>query len=182
MPIDQPFQVHANGDIGEPDRPKRTARFNFALLAATGMGLGWFPFMPGTVGAIPGVALAWGVGQLPRLWMQIAVIAAVCAVGVPLCTYVVRGLGGVKDPGYIVFDEIASLPITFFLVPIDHVWVVVAGFALHRLFDITKPPPARQLEGLREGLGIMADDWAAGVYSCLALHALRWLVAQGGAA
>jgi phosphatidylglycerophosphatase A len=81
-------------------------------------------------------------------------------------------LGNVKDPGCIVLDEIASLPITFFLVPMNSWIVVAAGFALHRLFDISKPPPARQLERLPEGLGIMADDWAAGVYSNLVLHAL----------
>ncbi len=50
--------------------------------------------------------------------------------------------------------------------------MLIVGFALHRLFDISKVPPARQLEQLPEGLGIMADDWAAGVYSCLALHAI----------
>ena len=73
-------------------------------------------------------------------------------------------------------DEIASLPITFFLVPIDSVGVAAAGFALHRLFDISKPPPIRQIERLPAGLGVMADDWMAGVYSCVALHALLWTI------
>ena len=45
----------------------------------------------------------------------------------------------------------------------------LAGFLLHRLFDITKPPPARQLERLPDGLGVMADDVMASVYACLAL-------------
>ena len=48
--------------------------------------------------------------------------------------------------------------------------VALAGFLLHRLFDITKPPPARQLESLPTGLGIMADDWAAGIYANLSLR------------
>jgi phosphatidylglycerophosphatase A len=62
------------------------------------------------------------------------------------------------------------------LVPGIHQWtIVVAGFLLQRLFDNTKPPPARQLERLPEGLGIMADDWAAGVYSNLTLQLLVWL-------
>jgi phosphatidylglycerophosphatase A len=51
---------------------------------------------------------------------------------------------------------------------------MMVGFALHRFFDIAKVPPARQLERLPEGLGIMADDWAAGVYSSLTLHAILW--------
>lgn len=147
---------------------------NWAVFLATGTWLGRSPVAPGTVGTLWGIPLAWGIGLLPSVWIQVGVILAICAVGVPLCTAAVRRLGGAKDPGCIVFDEIASLPITFFLVPMNHWMVVVVGFLLHRLFDITKPPPARQLEALPEGLGIMADDWAAGVYSNLALQLLVW--------
>jgi phosphatidylglycerophosphatase A len=92
---------------------------------------------------------------------------------VPICTIAAEQLGGKKDPGAIVLDEIVSLPVTFFLVEREllvHPLVMLIGFGLHRLFDITKPPPARQLERLPNGLGIMADDMAAGVYSCIALH------------
>jgi phosphatidylglycerophosphatase A len=93
--------------------------------------------------------------------------------GIPLCTKAARRLG-LKDPGCIVLDEIVSLGITFFLVPMTNPLVVIVGFGLHRLFDITKPPPLRRLERLPEGLGIMADDLLAGVYSNLVLHALLW--------
>ena len=157
----------------EPIPP--TSFRDWTVFLATGAWLGRFPFAPGTVGTLWGIPLAWGIGQLPSPWIQALVIAAICGAGVPLCTAAVRRLGGAKDPGCIVFDEIASLPITFFLVPMNHWLVVVVGFLLHRLFDITKPPPARQLEHLPNGLGIMADDWAAGVYSGLALHLLIWI-------
>ena len=91
-----------------------------------------------------------------------------------MCTHAARRLGK-KDPGAVVWDEIATVPITFFLVPVEsmsRVSVLVAGFVLHRIFDITKLPPAKQLERLPDGWGIMADDVAAGVYSCVALHLL----------
>jgi phosphatidylglycerophosphatase A len=42
------------------------------------------------------------------------------------------------------------------------------AFALFRLFDIVKPWPARQLERLHGGLGIMMDDVAAGMYALVA--------------
>jgi phosphatidylglycerophosphatase A len=148
-----------------------------AVVLATGFWFGRSPVMPGTVGAIWGLPLAWGIGLLPNVGLQALVIAVICAIGIPICTVAARHLGGKKDPQQIVLDEIASLPITFYLIPhaaFSHPWVIVAGFVLHRLFDITKPPPARQLEHLPTGLGIMADDWAAGVYSCLALHAILW--------
>jgi phosphatidylglycerophosphatase A len=160
----------------ETHEPPATAAYrNWTVFLATGTWLGRSPVAPGTVGAIWGIPLAWGIGLLPSVWMQACAIGAICAAGVPLCTAAVRRLGGAKDPGCVVFDEIASLPITFFLVPMHHWGVVCAGFLLHRLFDITKPPPARQLEGLPDGLGVMADDWAAGVYSNLAVQLLVWL-------
>ena len=122
--------------------------------------------------------LAWAIGQVPYLWVQLVLVVGVCAVGVPLCTAAVRRLGGKKDPGAIVFDEIASVPIAFFFVPaaqLSDPRVLLAGFVLLRIFDIAKPPPVRQLERLPDGLGVMADDWAAGAYACAALHLLLWL-------
>ena len=148
-----------------------------AVILATGLWLGRIPAAPGTFGTLGGLPLAWAISLLANVALQGVVIVLICIAGIPICTVAARILGGPKDPGCIVLDEIASLPITFFLVPhqlMNQPLVLIVGFALHRLFDITKPPPARQLERLPEGLGIMADDWAAGVYSCLALHAILW--------
>lgn len=154
-----------------------------ATLLATGLGIGFFPLAPGTVGALWGVLLAWGLERFSEVGplgppyaaaVQAAAIVAICLASIPICTIAARRLGGRKDPGSIVLDEIASLPITFYLIPIDNWKVAAAGFVLHRLFDITKPPPARQLERLPEGLGIMADDWAAAVYANLALRLIVW--------
>jgi phosphatidylglycerophosphatase A len=149
------------------------------VLLACGLGLGYARHAPGTFGTLLGLPLAWAMGLLPW-WWQVGAIVLICAAGIPLCTYAARRLNA-KDPGAIVFDEIASLPITFFLVSLSRpagelAAVLAAGFVLHRLFDITKPPPARQLERLPTGLGIMADDWSAGIYSCLVLHGLLWAI------
>ncbi len=144
-----------------------------SVFLATGAWVGLVPFAPGTFGTLWGLPLAWGVGKLPELW-QIATIVALAAIGIPLCTDAARRMGGVKDPGSIVFDGIASLPMTFFMIPMNGVGVVVAWFVLHRVFDISKPPPARAFERFPAGLGIMADDWIAGLYSNLALRLLLW--------
>ncbi|MGH7140130.1 MAG: phosphatidylglycerophosphatase A family protein, partial [Pirellulales bacterium] len=142
-----------------------------ATFLATGFGVGFFPFAPGTLGAVWGLPLAWALVHWPAV-AQAAAIVALFAVSVPVCTIAARHMGGAKDPGAIVLDEIASLPLVFLALPIE-AWgwkLALAGFMLHRLFDITKPPPARQLERLPEGLGIMADDFAAAVYAALALR------------
>jgi phosphatidylglycerophosphatase A len=80
---------------------------------------------------------------------------------------------GRKDPGVVVVDEVAGQLLTLAFHP--PTWPVLAcGFFLFRVFDVVKPPPARQAESLPGGSGIMADDWIAGVYANLSLHALAW--------
>jgi phosphatidylglycerophosphatase A len=52
----------------------------------------------------------------------------------------------------------------------------VLGFLLFRLLDVRKPYPARQLEALPGGLGIMADDLMAGIYANLCLRVIALVV------
>ena len=56
-------------------------------------------------------------------------------------------------------------------VPALHPAVAAAGFVLFRVLDVFKPWPARQLESLPGGWGIMSDDVMAGIYANLLLHA-----------
>jgi phosphatidylglycerophosphatase A len=166
------FQVAFAG-METPGAPKSANWTHPAVVLATGFWLGRIPVAPGTFGTLLGLPLAWGVSFIDSPWIQVVAIAAMFFASVPICTIAAERLGGKKDPGAIVLDEIVSLPATFFLVPRELLvqpLVLLIGFGLHRLFDITKPPPARQLERLPNGLGIMADDIAAGIYSCIALH------------
>jgi phosphatidylglycerophosphatase A len=87
--------------------------------------------------------------------------------GVAICHRAAREFNG-KDPKQIVFDEIAAFPIVFLFVPIN--WATaIYGFIWFRLFDILKPWPIKKVESLPGGLGIMADDFVAGVYAAAAL-------------
>ena len=140
-------------------------------ILATGFGVGSIPTAPGTFGSLWGLPLVWGLQQLPP-WGQYAAPIVCFAIGIPICGIAARRMGR-KDPGAIVFDEIAAFPVVFLLVPINTVTAVV-GFALFRLFDISKPWPAKRLERLPGGLGIMADDFAAAVYAA----GLLWLIAR----
>lgn len=154
-------------------------KMGFRVWLASGAWFGFFPFMPGTVGAVWGVPLAIGIAMIPNVFVQLVVIALCVGLGIPLCTVAANRIG-VKDPGCIVWDEIATVPMTFLFVAPSLMLnprVLLLGFVLHRVFDITKPPPARQLERLPDGYGIMLDDCVAGIYSCIALHLiLRYTV------
>lgn len=87
----------------------------------------------------------------------------------------------IKDPGKVVVDEVAgqlvslsAVPATFWL--LEDATTVVAAFILFRLFDIVKPYPARRLEGMHGGVGIMADDLVAGLYAFLGVILIRVLI------
>jgi phosphatidylglycerophosphatase A len=152
-----------------------------AVFLMTGFGVCRIVAAPGTIGtALFGVPFAWAVGQLPGIGWQVVAIALAFLVGVPLATAANRALGAEKDHQAIVWDEIASMPVVFLLVPMINWRAALAGFVLHRIFDISKIPPAAQLERLPEGLGVMADDLMAAIYAGASLALLNWLDGWAG--
>lgn len=141
------------------------------LLLALGFGSGLAPRAPGTFGTMVGVGF-YALGILLEPATQVLALVAVIAFGVPLCGSAARRLGQHDHPA-IVWDEIAGFLVTMVGLPTDAIWVV-AGFALFRLLDITKPWPIRLLERrLPAGWGVMADDLLAGAIACAALHGLQ---------
>lgn len=151
-------------------------RFSLSVLLATGLGVGLVAPAPGTVGALWGLPWAWAVLACPEPWGAWASVWIGIAVGVPLCAAAAKHMSDPKDPGEVVWDEIATVPLVF--LPVGELgpwWWLAVGFGLHRLFDISKPWPCNRLEKLPGGLGIMADDVAAGLYGAAVMALLRWL-------
>jgi phosphatidylglycerophosphatase A len=120
------------------------------------------------------------IGQLPGIGWQVAAIIVLNLIGIPAATAAGRALGGKKDNQAIVWDEIATVPIVFLFVPLTNWRIALLGLLVHRVMDILKPPPARQLEHLPDGLGVMADDWMAGIYGCALFYALAWIDKSNG--
>ncbi len=110
-------------------------------------------------------AASWSFHLSPRdLLFALAIgVAASIAFGVLASNVVVRESGR-KDPGFVVIDEVAGQWIALLGSPADWRHALIA-LVLFRLFDITKPFPARQLESLPDGWGIVFDDVAAGLYA-----------------
>ena len=131
---------------------------NFIKWVAVGFGTGWSPVMPGTVGTLVGLPIAWGLMQLSGVGVQWVVCAGLTVLAVPICGVAEKMIGG-KDPGCIVADEYLTLPIT--VIGLTSPWALLSGFVLHRIFDITKPPPIRQLQHIHGGFGIVVDDFLA---------------------
>jgi phosphatidylglycerophosphatase A len=146
-------------------------------ILAAGLGAGFTPVAPGTVGSLEGVALflALQTVHLPpgSLFLWLVIINLILfVVGVWASNRACR-VTGLKDPQVVVIDEVSGQLIA--LIPAAFVpasWAsVIIGFALFRLFDILKPFPIRRLERLPGGIGVMADDALAGIYAA----GLLWL-------
>jgi phosphatidylglycerophosphatase A len=137
-----------------------------AVACATGLGVGYAPFAPGTFGSALGLLLWWLLPASPVV--QSLAIVAVFALGVWSASVAERHFNK-TDPSYVVIDEVLGMLMTLFLIPIG--WGgALGGFLLFRVFDVIKPYPANRLEGLHGGLGVMADDGMAAIYANLALR------------
>jgi len=146
----------------------------WATVVATFFGIGRLRPGPGSWGSAATVllwsAVAYGLAPPLRAPVAIGLAALVVLIGIPAATRVARG-SGVKDPQFVVIDEVAGQLIALIGVPLG--WkTFLAGFILFRGFDIVKPPPVRQLEALPEGTGIVVDDVAAGIYAFAVMHLL----------
>jgi len=169
-------------------RKRRTAGDYLALTIST-CGVGYFPIAPGTMGSLVGVALyltLWaGSSRLleanaltnrltllhmstPQMAFMLVVIFLVTMAGIWAATRTEK-LQQKKDPSIVVIDEVAGQMIGLLSGPfwLHTAWSIVTAFLLFRAFDIWKPYPIRKLEGLESGLGIMADDLAAGAYALI---------------
>jgi phosphatidylglycerophosphatase A len=144
----------------------------WATLTATFFGAGLLRPGPGTWASAATILLwgllsRWIVSASQPLTATLLALAAV-AVGIPAATRVSRATN-LKDPQFVVIDEVAGQLVTMIAVPVS--WKsLLLGFILFRGFDILKPPPVRQLEALPEGIGIVIDDVGAGLYALAIMH------------
>lgn len=134
-------------------------------------GSGLLPKMPGTYGSAATALALWIILRFTTHWTLVLVLGLV---GSSVLCVILGGWAqdyfGRKDPGPCVLDEAAGICLTLLFQPYGRVnlgWAVLLGFVAFRIFDITKPPPARQFERLPKGWGILMDDLAAAVYANL---------------
>ena len=142
------------------------------LAVATGLGVGYVPFAPGTFGSALGLVLWLALPADPLI--QAVVIAGVSAAGVWSSGLAESHFQG-TDPGPVVIDEVMGMLITLFLNPVGG-WGAFVAFLLFRVADVVKPFPSNRLEGLPGGIGVMADDAMAAVYANLALRVALMLI------
>ena len=140
---------------------------------ALGAGSGLMPRGPGTAGTLVGV-LAYGALCNLDKTVYLGIVAALFAIGIPLCRRTAEALGQHDHPA-IVWDEIVGFLLTMaFTVP--SILGCVIAFAAFRIFDIFKPWPIRAVDrGVGGGLGIMLDDLLAAIFAGLLLVFIDYL-------
>jgi phosphatidylglycerophosphatase A len=148
-----------------------------AVFLATCGYVGYAPVAPGTFGSAAGLAIFLLVRASGSIYVEIATIVVLFAIGVWSGTEAEHHFGGV-DPGPIVLDEVVGMLITLALLPVNAMGAFV-GFILFRALDVFKPWPSRRFESLHGGLGVMADDAMAAVYGNVIMRILLALAPAG---
>jgi phosphatidylglycerophosphatase A len=163
------------------------------LFIAQGFGVGRIPVAPGTFGSVLGLGWFALLLRTGNFWEFLGGIILGLALSVWLCGTGEKILNQ-KDPGSVVMDEIAAMPLCFLglilheffkhgtLLPLSFFfsrsgwWILLLGFGAFRLFDIWKPWPVRQSQNLPGGWGVTVDDALAAVYVNLLffLFILAW--------
>lgn len=157
------------------ERPRNVAFVgltkSLVLAVATGLGSGYLP-VSGTCGTL----VIFLVHRFlcpnaftPQHWFSGLIVVFVVTVIAVSSAELAERHYGIKDDGRITVDEIAGYLVAVYGLPAG--WgPAVAAFFLFRVMDIVKPPPARGLQDLHGGIGIVIDDVIAGLYTCLILN------------
>ena len=172
--------------IEAAEKTVENTRSDFTALAiATCGGIGYIPIVPASWGSLAACGIYFVVliaNENLTVWAQsqnfnaalletlrasfiLVFLIGLFLIGMWSATRTVK-LTGIKDPRFVVIDEVVGQFITFLFVPASiGWWIIPVGFFAFRLFDIWKVFPADKLEFLPDGLGVMADDVMAGFYA-----------------
>lgn len=142
-------------------------RLNFIdKLLGSGFYTGYIPFASGTFGSFAGLLIYFIPGfEKPAIMIPAIIILSVY--GIYAGTQFEKVYG--KDPAQCTIDEIVGTWVSLLFVP-KALWISLIVFVIWRLSDIVKPFPARKLEQLNGGLGIVMDDIVSGFYVLIIVH------------
>ncbi len=159
----------------KPDHSKKPElpRDIWGIRLATWFGTGQLPKTPGTWATLAAIPLVY-IFALGGEYVYMTATFLCSIVGI-ISSQIYENFYQTHDSREIVIDEVAGMLITMTLVPLN-IYTVLAGFFLFRFFDILKPWPIGKIdEKIPGGVGVMADDIAAGIVSNIVLQILvQW--------
>lgn len=148
---------------------------SFIKNLATCFGLGDMPKAPGTFGTLGGIPIYIGMLFLRKVFpnhmlynsFYFMFLMTFFVVAVYVSDIAEREIYHKKDPQNVVIDEVLGYLTTLFLInPVGWFQAFIAmglAFLIFRLFDITKPGPIYKSQFLGHGVGVVIDDFLAGI-------------------
>lgn len=146
----------------------------FEKFIGSGFYTGYFPIASGTIGSIAAI-LIYLIPGFENLFIIIPLIIIFMFYGIYVGTKFESEYG--KDPAQCTIDEVVGTWISIIALPKSFLIISIA-FLIWRALDIIKPPPARNLERLKGGLGIMIDDVISGIYTLIIMHLVLYLTGK----
>ncbi len=140
----------------------------------SGFYTGYVPIASGTVGSFAAL-LIYYIPGFENLYIILPLTFVFFLYGVYVGNKFEKVYG--KDPSQCTIDEVVGTWISLILLP-KTIFISLVAFFIWRILDIIKPQPARKMEQLQGGLGIMMDDVISGIYTLLILHLLVYLIGK----
>jgi len=137
---------------------------------ATGFYSGHLPYAPGTWGSLLMVLLVFTFPLLNNIYF----ISALSIGGIAIADFEERQTG-IKDDSKIVIDEMAGQLLAYYTLPLN-IPVLIGGFILFRIFDITKPWLIDKVQALPSGWGVILDDILAGLTTLIILKIIIFII------
>jgi phosphatidylglycerophosphatase A len=149
----------------------------WVLILATVFGLGYAPVAPGTAGTAGAVVIYYLLFAARSWWAYVVIWLALLGLSF-WAAQKVQDAQGRDDPQIVVIDEAVGYFAAMFLLP--PTWgYMIAAFLIFRAFDVIKPFPASYFDKkVSNGVGIVMDDVAAGIYTNLVLQLFHLLWGQ----
>lgn len=139
------------------------------IIIATGFGTGFWPWGPGTAGAIL-ATLVW-----LALWATFQFVVLEVVVLLLIVLFTALGIWATAkltpfwgdDPSRVVVDEMVGVWIALLMAA---EWkTAIAALLLFRFFDIVKPLGIRSIDRRQGAFWVMADDIVAGIYAAVCM-------------
>ena len=128
------------------------------------------PIAPGTVSSLMAAIIGFliNINFGSDITFLIGVLTGI--VGLNILNVYIKNKSS-KDPKEVVIDEFSGQMIATSAAGLSPLFNVFA-FILFRVFDILKPGIISKAEKLDGAIGIMMDDWLAGIFSAIILFLL----------
>lgn len=143
-------------------------------LIGSGFYTGYIPFASGTFGSLAAL-LIYYIPGFEKLYVILPTTVIIFLYGIYTGTNFEKVYG--KDPAECTIDEMVGMWISLILLP-KTILISIVAFLIWRTLDIIKPYPARSLESLRGGIGIMIDDVVSAIYSLIIMHLILYFLGE----